>query len=150
MFFLGVAGHRQPELGVELGLVVRVRAHDSSGEVAGPVQPLRQPVLGAPPAECAEAGAIAAPSATIAKIIAFAVAQRGNPYVFGAPGPDAWDCSSLVQAAYAAVGFAIPRTTLTQWPFGVRIPNNQAQPGDLVFFNSGPGTSSVWSSAMAK
>ncbi|MGI5419037.1 hypothetical protein [Actinomadura luteofluorescens] len=100
--FSGVVRHRQPGLGVELGLVVRVRAHDSSGEVAGPVQQLRQPVLGAPPAE------------------------------------------------RAAVGFAIPRTTFTQWPFGVRIPNNQAQPGDLVFFNSGPGASSVWSSAMAK
>lgn len=82
------------------------------------------------------------------------MAPRGKPYVFGATGPDAWDCSSLVQAAYAAVGFAIPRTTFTQWPFGVRIPNNQAQPGDLVFFNAGPGpgpgASSVWSSAMAK
>jgi cell wall-associated NlpC family hydrolase len=96
-----------------------------------------------PPAECAGLGAVTAPNATIAKIIAFAMAQRGKPYVFGAAGPDAWDCSSLVQAAYAAAGLKIPRTTFAQWPFGVRVPNAQAQPGDLVFFNSGPGTSTT-------
>ncbi|RKS68301.1 cell wall-associated NlpC family hydrolase [Actinomadura pelletieri DSM 43383] len=99
------------------------------------------PTETSPPAECAEAAAITAPNETIAKIIAFAMAQRGKPYVFGATGPNAWDCSSLVQAAYKAAGITIPRTTFTQWPFGVRVPNNQAQPGDLVFFNSGPGTS---------
>lgn len=93
------------------------------------------------PTDCADFGAITAPNETIAKIIAFAMAQRGKPYVFGATGPNAWDCSSLVQAAYRAAGLTIPRTTFAQWPFGVRVPNNQAQPGDLVFFNSGPGTS---------
>ncbi|WP_242909657.1 C40 family peptidase [Actinomadura terrae] len=100
------------------------------------------PTEATPPTECTEAAAITVPNATIAKIIAFAMAQRGKPYVLGAAGPDAWDCSSLVQAAYKAAGLAIPRTTFTQWPFGVRIPNSQTQPGDLVFFNSGPGTSS--------
>lgn len=96
-----------------------------------------------PPAECTELAAITAPNATIAKIIAFAMAQRGKPYVFGATGPDSWDCSSLVQTAYAAAGLTIPRTTFEQWPLGVRIPNDQAQPGDLVFFNSGPGASTT-------
>ncbi|MBD2895609.1 hypothetical protein amrb99_45480 [Actinomadura sp. RB99] len=96
-----------------------------------------------PAAQCAESAAIIAPNATIAKIIAFAMAQRGKPYVFGAAGPNAWDCSSLVQAAYAAAGLTIPRTTFAQWPFGVQIPNDNAQPGDLVFFNSGPGTSTT-------
>ncbi|WP_067820000.1 C40 family peptidase [Actinomadura kijaniata] len=80
-------------------------------------------------------------SGLVQKIIAFAMAQRGKPYVFGATGPDAWDCSSLIQAAYAAVGITIPRTTFQQWPFGVKITKGTEQPGDLVFFNSGPGTS---------
>jgi cell wall-associated NlpC family hydrolase len=79
--------------------------------------------------------------ALVQKIIAFALAQRGKPYVFGATGPDAWDCSSLIQAAYRAVGLALPRTTFEQWPFGVKIAKGKEQPGDLVFFNSGPGTS---------
>ncbi|KAB2377477.1 C40 family peptidase [Actinomadura montaniterrae] len=80
-------------------------------------------------------------SALVQKIIAFALAQRGKPYVFGATGPDAWDCSSLVQAAYRAAGLGIPRTTFEQWPFGLKIAKGKEQPGDLVFFNSGPGTS---------
>ncbi|SNS61058.1 Transglycosylase SLT domain-containing protein [Actinomadura meyerae] len=79
--------------------------------------------------------------ALVQKIIEFAMAQRGKPYVFGANGPDAWDCSSLLQAAYRQVGLDIPRTTFEQWPFGVKIAKGREQPGDLVFFNSGPGTS---------
>jgi hypothetical protein len=81
-----------------------------------------------------------APNGTIAKIIAFALAQRGKRYVLGASGPDAWDCSSLVQGAYRRAGYQIPRDTFHQWPFGVRIRKGTEQPGDLVFFNAGPGT----------
>jgi cell wall-associated NlpC family hydrolase len=79
-------------------------------------------------------------SAVVSRIIDFALAQRGKPYIFGATGPDAWDCSSLVQAAYKAVGIDIPRVTFDQWPFGVKIAKGKEQPGDLVFFNSGPNT----------
>ena len=79
--------------------------------------------------------------ALVKKIIEFAMAQRGKPYVFGANGPDAWDCSSIIQAAYRSVGLSIPRTTFEQWPFGVKIAKGKEQPGDLVYFNSGPGTS---------
>jgi cell wall-associated NlpC family hydrolase len=85
---------------------------------------------------------IAVPNEVIGKIITFAMAQRGKRYVWGAEGPNAWDCSSLVQAAYRAAGYSIPRSTFDQWPFGVRVPKGTEQPGDLVFFNSGPGTSS--------
>jgi cell wall-associated NlpC family hydrolase len=94
------------------------------------------------PDECAPAsGAMLAPGPAVSKIIAFAMAQRGKRYVLGANGPDAWDCSSLVQGAYRAAGYAIPRTTFEQWPFGARVPKGTERPGDLVFFNSGPGTS---------
>jgi cell wall-associated NlpC family hydrolase len=91
---------------------------------------------------CADTqGLPVAASGLVARIIAFALAQRGKQYIFGAAGPDAWDCSSLMQAAYRQVGITIPRTTFEQWPFGVKVPKGQEQPGDLVFFNSGPGTS---------
>lgn len=91
---------------------------------------------------CAEtAGLPGVDNGIIARIIAFAMAQRGKAYIFGAAGPDAWDCSSLIQAAYRTVGVSIPRTTFEQWPFGVKIAGGKEQPGDLVFFNSGPGTS---------
>lgn len=90
---------------------------------------------------CADtAGLPANADPLIQRIIDFAMAQRGKKYVFGANGPDAWDCSSILQAAYRTVGIAIPRSTFEQWPFGVRIPKGKEQPGDLVFFNSGPGT----------
>ncbi|MQY03884.1 C40 family peptidase [Actinomadura macrotermitis] len=78
----------------------------------------------------------------VKRIIAFAMAQRGKPYVFGGNGPDAWDCSSLLQGAFRSVGLSIPRTTFEQWPYGVKIDKGKEQPGDFVFFNSGPGTSS--------
>jgi cell wall-associated NlpC family hydrolase len=68
------------------------------------------------------------------------MAQRGKRYIFGANGPDAWDCSSLIQGAYRSVGLSIPRTTFEQWPFGVTVGKGSEQPGDLVFFNSGPNT----------
>jgi cell wall-associated NlpC family hydrolase len=82
-------------------------------------------------------------SEVVQRIIAFAMAQRGKRYVFGANGPDAWDCSSLLEAAYKSVGITIPPATWGQWPFGVKIDKGKEVPGDLVFFNSGPGTS--WS-----
>ncbi|MGH3387315.1 MAG: NlpC/P60 family protein [Actinomadura sp.] len=90
---------------------------------------------------CADTeGLPAVANAMVSRVIAFALAQRGKRYVFGAAGPDAWDCSSLVQAAYRQIGVAIPRTTFGQWPFGVKVVKGSEQPGDLVFFDSGPNT----------
>ncbi|GIH51663.1 Cell wall-associated hydrolase, NlpC family [Microbispora rosea] len=72
-------------------------------------------------------------------ILAYARRQIGKPYIWGGTGPDGYDCSGIVYMAYKAAGVTIPRTTFGQWPFGVRIPAGQEQPGDLVFFSSGPG-----------
>jgi cell wall-associated NlpC family hydrolase len=83
----------------------------------------------------------AAPSDVVAKIMEFALAQRGKPYLWGGTGPDAFDCSGIIYAAYRAAGLLIPRTTFTQWPFGVKVPDGSEEAGDLVFFNAGPGTS---------
>ncbi|SHG91976.1 C40 family peptidase [Streptoalloteichus hindustanus] len=76
------------------------------------------------------------PTEAAAKAIAFASEQIGDPYGWGANGPDSWDCSSLVQAAYRAAGVTIPRVTYDQWLAGAYIPLDQAQPGDLVFFGN--------------
>ncbi|GAB3669066.1 hypothetical protein GCM10027589_36090 [Actinocorallia lasiicapitis] len=76
----------------------------------------------------------------VARIVEYAMAQRGKPYVWGATGPDSFDCSGLMMAAYRAAGLTIPRVTFDQWPFGAKVPDGQEQPGDLVFFNSGPNT----------
>lgn len=78
--------------------------------------------------------------AVVARIIDFALAQRGKPYIWGGTGPDGYDCSGLMQMAYKHVGLDIPRVTFDQWPFGVRVKDGEERPGDLVFFNSGPNT----------
>ncbi|MCX3058360.1 C40 family peptidase [Streptomyces beihaiensis] len=78
-----------------------------------------------------------APNARAAAAIAYAYRALGRPYVWGATGPDAFDCSGLTQAAYRAAGVSIPRTTYTQINAGRRIPRSQLEPGDLVFFYSG-------------
>ncbi|MFF7469527.1 NlpC/P60 family protein [Streptomyces sp. NPDC008092] len=69
-----------------------------------------------------------------AKAIAFARAQIGKPYVWGATGPGSYDCSGLSQAAWKAAGVSLPRTTYDQVNAGTTVPLSDAQPGDLVFF----------------
>jgi len=80
------------------------------------------------------------PAGAAGKILAYAEAQLGKPYVYGATGPDAFDCSGLAMMAYRAAGITIPRTSQAQWAWGTRIPASQAQPGDLVFFAGADGT----------
>ncbi|MER8008407.1 NlpC/P60 family protein [Streptomyces sp. NPDC094149] len=69
-----------------------------------------------------------------AKAIAFARAQIGKPYVWGATGPDSYDCSGLTQAAWKAAGVTLPRTTYDQVNAGTTVSLTDAQPGDLIFF----------------
>ncbi|MFD6758698.1 C40 family peptidase [Streptomyces roseolus] len=69
--------------------------------------------------------------------LSFARAQLGKPYVWGATGPSAYDCSGLTQAAWRAAGVSLPRTTYTQINAGRRVSRSELAPGDLVFFYSG-------------
>jgi peptidoglycan DL-endopeptidase CwlO len=69
------------------------------------------------------------------KAVAFAYAQLGKPYEWGATGPNAYDCSGLVQAAWAAAGVAIPRTTYEDWDDLQHIPVSEMVPGDLIIYN---------------
>jgi cell wall-associated NlpC family hydrolase len=73
-------------------------------------------------------------SGAAATAVAFALAQRGEAYVFGANGPDTWDCSSLMQAAYREAGISIPRTTYGQAVVGSAVPRGSVQPGDLIIY----------------
>jgi cell wall-associated NlpC family hydrolase len=76
----------------------------------------------------------------VATAIAFAKAQIGKPYQWSAAGPDSYDCSGLVYAAYAAAGIHIARTTYQWQQDGPVIPLNQIQPGDLLFSAGSDGT----------
>jgi len=68
--------------------------------------------------------------------VAFALAQLGTPYLWGGEGAGGFDCSGLVQAAYAAAGMQVPRVAQTQYDATAAnaVPLAQVQPGDLVFF----------------
>ncbi|WP_283135532.1 NlpC/P60 family protein [Rhizohabitans arisaemae] len=90
--------------------------------------------------ECDLDSVEAAPNNVVRGILRYALAQQGKPYIWGGTGPEGFDCSGIIYMAYRDVGLSIPRTTFVQWPFGVRIPEGSEQPGDLVFFNAGPGT----------
>ncbi|WP_326598649.1 C40 family peptidase [Streptomyces sp. NBC_01803] len=79
----------------------------------------------------------AAPTERAAAAVAFAYAQLGKPYGWGATGPDAFDCSGLTQAAWRTAGVALPRTSYSQVGAGTRVPRARLAPGDLVFYFSG-------------
>ena len=69
------------------------------------------------------------------KAVAFAYAQLGKPYQWGATGPGSFDCSGLAQAAWAAAGVSIPRTTYSQWAALPHISSSAIQPGDLLYYD---------------
>jgi cell wall-associated NlpC family hydrolase len=69
------------------------------------------------------------------KAVAFAYAQLGKPYQWGATGPGSFDCSGLAQAAWAAAGVSIPRTTYAQWAALPHISTSALEPGDLLYFD---------------
>jgi cell wall-associated NlpC family hydrolase len=76
----------------------------------------------------------AADGQRVTTVLTFAFAQIGKPYVFGAAGPTAFDCSGLTAAAYATVGIQLQHYAPAQWPTGPHLSIDQLQPGDLVFW----------------
>jgi len=63
-----------------------------------------------------------------------ALTQRGKPYVWGAAGPDSYDCSGLVVWAFAQEGISLPHYTGSLWNSGMHVSRADLEPGDLVFF----------------
>jgi cell wall-associated NlpC family hydrolase len=71
-------------------------------------------------------------------ILQTAAHQVGKPYKWGAVGPDEFDCSGLVQYAFAAAGIRMPRVSQQQWFAGPHINYADARPGDLLFWHNDP------------
>ena len=69
-----------------------------------------------------------------AQALQAALTKRGDPYVWGAAGPNAFDCSGLVVWAYAQEGITLPHFTGDQWNSGIHVSRSELEPGDLVFF----------------
>ncbi len=66
--------------------------------------------------------------------ISFALAEVGKPYVWGATGPNTYDCSGLMLRAFQAAGINLPRVSRQQFFSGGHVPVDQAQAGDLLFY----------------
>jgi peptidoglycan DL-endopeptidase CwlO len=130
-------GRRRPELGgVAVLVVVTVlaalaapHARTLRGLVAGQLVDL--PVIHLP----ARVPAAGGDGARAAQAVAFALAQRGKPYRWGAQGPQAFDCSGLTWAAWRSAGMAIPRTAAGQLA-GLSRVRGRLRPGDLLIYRS--------------
>ncbi len=71
-----------------------------------------------------------------AAAVEFALAQVGDAYVYGAAGPDAWDCSGLTMAAWQAAGISLPHQSQMQMSQGTPVAISELQPGDIVAYYS--------------
>ena len=77
-------------------------------------------------------------SAQTTAMLRAALSRVGMPYVWGAEGPRAFDCSGLVQWSFAQAGLVMPRVAADQARTGAAVPVNRLQPGDLLFYHTDP------------
>ncbi len=88
-------------------------------------------VASAPSVSAGSGGSAAARTA-----VSTALAQVGDPYVWGAAGPSSFDCSGLTQYAYAAAGVSLPHSSSMQSGMGASVSTSAMAPGDLLFYYS--------------
>ncbi|MGH3420489.1 MAG: C40 family peptidase [Streptosporangiaceae bacterium] len=112
-------------------------------------EPLAVNVIGAvggdvtPYVKASCATPLPAPSEIAGRAIQYALGEIGKPYVWGATGPNSYDCSGLMLRAYQSAGVTLPRVAAQQYWAGTQLPVRQAQPGDLLFWGydtSNPAT----------
>ncbi len=110
------------------------------------VEPLVTQVTGTSSAGVARSAGAGGPGMTTAQLptaqlttaVRAAESRRGLPYVWGAAGPTAFDCSGLVQWSFAQAGVAMPRVAADQARTGPAVPVSQLEPGDLLFYHTDP------------
>ena len=124
---------QQAEVGARVEQYEADFADLSAAEQVEVTTTLAGPTLETPPAA---AVAAQAPSAATAAVVQAALSQVGDPYVWGAAGPNGFDCSGLTMYAYAAAGISLPHSSRVQSQMGVAVSRADLQPGDLVYFYS--------------
>ncbi|MEV3928028.1 C40 family peptidase [Streptomyces sp. NPDC049944] len=108
-----------------------------SPEQIAAVSALEEKNIGAAQDALAASGALSStrsPSEAGSEAVRYAIEQIGKPYVWGAEGPESFDCSGLTSQAWSDAGRAIPRTSQEQWRELPRIPVGSLRPGDLVVY----------------
>jgi cell wall-associated NlpC family hydrolase len=80
----------------------------------------------------------AAPTTALDTMLKAAMSRQGLPYVWGAAGPESFDCSGLVQWSFAQAGVVMPRVAADQARSGPAVPVSQLAPGDLLFYHTDP------------
>jgi cell wall-associated NlpC family hydrolase len=123
--------------------IARARALAVARREAARSAPIAAPPGGSSPVPVGGSTAGTVSASTAAAAVSVAEAQIGKPYVWGAAGPNSFDCSGLVMYAYAQVGVSIDHFTGDQWNEGAHLSRDQLRPGDLVFFaydTSNPAT----------
>ena len=137
----GILTRVQGELNQLVTAEANRRAAEEAARQAPPAfqdAPVRTPTAVTP-----AGGATLAPAAASAPVptsskasiaVRTAEAQIGKPYVYGGSGPDSFDCSGLTAFAWRAAGVSLSHSAYTQWFETTRVPIDQIQPGDLLFF----------------
>jgi cell wall-associated NlpC family hydrolase len=119
---------------------LQVQLADYKKQYAALTAPQQQAVVQAVSGKAVPVQAPAAPvvanSAAAQTAVNTALAQVGKPYVWGASGPNSFDCSGLTMYSYAAAGVSLPHSSSGQSTMGTPVSRDQLQPGDLVFFYS--------------
>ena len=82
-----------------------------------------------------DSGDVTLPPAKYTGVVGVAMQYLGIPYVWGGSSPAGFDCSGFVQYVFAQVGVSLPHHAASQFSYGVAVPRDQLQPGDLVFFD---------------
>jgi len=72
-------------------------------------------------------------------VVAQAATHYGAPYRWGGAGPNTFDCSGLVMVVFGHFGVRLPHYTVDQYAVSRHIPQNQKQPGDVIFFHDSTG-----------
>ncbi|HET7530933.1 MAG TPA: NlpC/P60 family protein [Mycobacteriales bacterium] len=82
------------------------------------------------------------------KAVQIASFQKGDPYRYGADGPNAFDCSGLTKYAYKQTGHYLQHSTSGQWRETMRIRKHHKRPGDLIFYTSNGRPSGIYHVAL--
>jgi cell wall-associated NlpC family hydrolase len=132
---MGELGRQRAELGaLTTRIIAEMRAADPKLRAA--IAALLRESEARALADWAAFGGDAAlsPAARALTAVRVALAQVGDPYVYGATGPDTFDCSGLMVYSYRAAGVSLPRVSRDQYRLGSKVPLTALLPGDLVFW----------------